>query len=214
MVLGRLRNAVNPLKHALAAPFIAFQVHPNTVSLLGIPLAVIAAYFIAVPHWGLALVFLVLTPIPDFVDGTVARSLNLRSNWGNYLQTVIDRVIELILFAGFSVHYSFASVLALGFGALSSYAKARVGLVIVTDNRDWPAMGENADKKVLLMLGVALSLFVPRVAGVNVIEGALYVAALISFTGTVQRMLYAKKLIKEAEQKGHVLPYIKEGKER
>ena len=42
----------------------------------------------------------------------------------------------------------------------------------------------------------------------------MYFIALISAIGSVQRMIYAKGLIKEAEKKGTLLPYIKKNKER
>ena len=42
----------------------------------------------------------------------------------------------------------------------------------------------------------------------------MYFIALISLIGSIQRMFYAKNLIKEAEKKGTLLPYIKQKKER
>jgi hypothetical protein len=52
------------------------------------------------------------------------------------------------------------------------------------------------------------------VGGYNVLEAALWLIALISAIGCVQRMAYAKGLIREAEKKGALLPYIKKRKER
>ncbi|MDD4251214.1 MAG: hypothetical protein PHX27_03415, partial [Candidatus ainarchaeum sp.] len=102
-----------------------------------------------------------------------------------------------------------ASVLALGFSMLSSYAKPRVALIIITDNRDWPAIGEHGDKLLLVLIALFLASI-----GFYVIEYFLYLIAVISFIGTIQRMFYAKKLISEAEKKGSLLPYIKNKKER
>ena len=92
---------------------------------------------------------------------------------------------------------------------ISSYAKPRVGLIIVTDNRDWPAIGEHADKLIVLLFGLFLAAL-----GYNYLEYFLYFIALISLIGSIQRMFYAKNLIKEAEKKGTLLPYIKQKKER
>ena len=64
-------------------------------------------------------------------------------------------------------------------------------------------------KLILILLALVLA-----VIGYNFIEVFLYLIAIISSIGSVQRMLYAKGLIKEAEKKGNLLPYIKQRKER
>ncbi|HPM86328.1 MAG TPA: hypothetical protein PLI99_04495, partial [archaeon] len=76
-------------------------------------------------------------------------------------------------------------------------------------NRDWPAIGEHADKLIILLVGLLLA-----VLGFNYLEYFLYLIALISAIGSVQRIIYARGLIKEAERKGTLLPYIKKNKER
>ncbi|MEK6821521.1 MAG: CDP-alcohol phosphatidyltransferase family protein, partial [archaeon] len=155
-----------------------------------------------------------LSGVWDAIDGTVARALNLQSLWGNYFETMIDKLVEIIVFVGLAFVAPVAAIAALGLGLLSSYAKPRVALVIITDNRDWPAIGEHADKMVLLWLGVLVSVFVPFVNGWRVIEITLGLIALISLIGTIQRMQYAKRLIADAEKEGTILPYLKSGKER
>ena len=71
---------------------------------------------------------------------------------GNYFETMIDKFVDFIMLGSLCVFYPLASVLALGTSMISSYAKPRVGLIIVTDNRDWPAIGEHADKLIVLLL--------------------------------------------------------------
>ncbi|MCX6803167.1 MAG: hypothetical protein NTY48_01200, partial [Candidatus Diapherotrites archaeon] len=100
-------------------------------------------------------------------------------------------------------------LLALGFSMVSSYAKPRVALIIITDNRDWPAIGEHADKLVIVLVGLLLAF-----AGLNILWILLYFIAAIGLIGTLQRIAYAKGLITEAEKKGSLLPYIKKKKER
>lgn len=210
-MLSIFRSVSKSISKALAFPFIALKIHPNLVSLLGIPLAILAAYFLSVQDFFLALIFLILTPIMDMIDGTVARELNLTSNWGNYFETMVDKVVEVIIFFGFATLFPFAAILALGFRLLESYAKPRVALVIIADNRDWPAIGEHADVFFLLILGVFASIFSPMIYGIHVAEFILYGVAIISLIGLIQRMMYAKKLILEAEKNQTLLPYIQKG---
>jgi len=210
-MISKFRGATKPFAEILAKPFIWLRVDPNLVSVFGLVFALIGVYFVAQQNWVFAFVFFLLAPAMDLIDGSVARALNKRSNWGNYFETMIDKFVDFAMLGSFVFVPGLAlgSVLALGFSAISSYAKPRVALIIITDNRDWPAIGEHADKLILVLAALLLAAL-----GFNYIEWFLYLVALISAVGSVQRMIYAKGLIVEAEKKGALLPYIKKKKER
>lgn len=210
-MLSSLRGVIKPLAKVLAAPFIYFRADPNMVSVLGLVFAIIGAFFVVWENWLLALVFFALAPLMDLIDGEVARAQNKRSNWGNYFETMIDKFVDLAMIGSFAFVPGLAvpAVLALGFSAISSYAKPRVALIIITDNRDWPAIGEHADKLIIILVALLLATL-----GLNIIGLLLCFAAVICAVGAVQRMIYAYALIKEAEKKGTLLPYIKKKKER
>ncbi len=210
-MISKLRNSIAPLQGILAWPFIKLKISPNTISVLGLVLALIGAYFVSQQQWLIAFVFFVLAPIMDFIDGKVARTLKMVSNWGNYFETMIDKFVDFAMLGSFVFvpGLEIPALLALGFSMLSSYAKPRVALIIITDNRDWPAIGEHADKLVLVLVALLLAAI-----NFNYINYFLYIIIIISAVGTLQRMLYAKKLIGEAEKKGTLLPYIKKRKER
>jgi len=208
-MISRTRSKIGFLQNIVAAPFIALKVHPNIVSLLGLVFALIGAYYVYTQNWPLALLFFILAPLMDIADGKTARELKKVSNWGNYFETMIDKLIEFVMIGSFVFFFPFAVVLALGLSSIVSFAKPRVALIIITDNRDWPGIGEHAEKILLIIVAVAVT-----AVGYNFIEYFLYFIALISVIGLIQRMTFAKKLIKEAEKKGKLLPYIKQKKER
>lgn len=213
-MLGRLlRNVLKPLFCMLAQPFIDLRINPMWVTLVGVPFAGAAAYAYATQRWEWALVLVPLSTLWDAIDGTVARAQGKQSLWGNYFETMIDKLVEIVLFIGLAFIAPVAAIAALGFGLWSSYAKPRVALVIITDNRDWPAIGEHADKLVILWVGTVWA-FLNQPAAIEILTYTLWLIAIISFIGTIQRMSYAKKLIHEAEKKGTILPYLKQGKER
>lgn len=214
-MISGLRSKIKPLQNILAWPFIKLKINPNVVSLIGLLFALIGAYFITGQNWFLGFVFFLLAPLMDLIDGTVARALNKTSNFGNYFETMIDKFVDFVMFSSFILFYPLAAIFALGMSLISSYAKPRVGLIIITDNRDWPAIGEHADKLIILLFSLLLvSFFGTNLFGFEIIEVALYLIAIISFIGIIQRMIYAKLLINEAEKKGTLLPYIKNKKER
>ena len=214
-MISKLRGKIGFLQNVLAWPFIKLKISPNTISVIGLILAIIGVYFVTQRNWSLAFVFFLLAPAMDLIDGTVARALSKKSNFGNYFETMIDKMVDFAMLGSFVLLFPVASVLAVGFSALSSYAKPRVALIIVADNHDWPAIGEHADKLLIILLVLLLASFgITNLFGFNIIELGLYLIALISAIGTVQRIIYAKKLIKKAEKKGTLLPYIKKNKER
>jgi len=210
-MISKIRGNVGSLQRILSAPFIWLRVDPNIVSILGLVFAIIGAFFVTQQNWLPALIFFILAPAMDLADGAVARALNKRSNWGNYFETMIDKLVDFAMLGSFVFvpGLAAASVLALGFSAVSSYAKPRVALIIITDNHDWPAIGEHADKLVLILVALLLAAL-----GIDLIVWFLYLIALICAIGSVQRMIYAKGLIRVAEKKGNLLPYIKKRKER
>lgn len=212
-MLGQLRSLFKPLFHALAFPFIALRISPTWVTLMGIPFALACAYAYVQHDFWLALLLLPLSGVWDAIDGTVARAQKKESLWGNYFETMVDKLIEIIIFIGLAFIAPIAAIAALGFGLLSSYAKPRVALVIITDNHDWPAIGEHADKLVILFAGTLWAALNPF-SGVEILTFTLWLVALVSLVGCFQRVFYAKNLIHLAQKNGSILPYLKKGKER
>ncbi|MFH0970788.1 MAG: CDP-alcohol phosphatidyltransferase family protein [Candidatus Diapherotrites archaeon] len=212
-MLGQFRSFFKPFFGLLATPFIWLKINPNLVSLFALPFAGYAAFAYSTGQYAPALIGLLLASVWDGVDGTVARVQGKQTLWGNYFETMIDKLVEILLFLGLAIMHPLAGVAALGFSLWSSYAKPRVALVIITDNRDWPAIGEHADKLVLLFLATLLSVVFPSFS-FQIIEYGLWAIAFVSFIGTLQRMGYARNLIRIAEKEGTVLPYLKAGKER
>ncbi|MDD3159533.1 MAG: CDP-alcohol phosphatidyltransferase family protein [Candidatus ainarchaeum sp.] len=210
-MLSKLRPHIKLIQYFLSWPFIKLKISPNLISISGLFFALIGAYFVYQQNFLLAFLFFLIAPTMDLIDGTVARALNKVSNWGNYFETMIDKFVDFIMIGSFVFipGLEIPSILALGFSMLSSYAKPRVALIIIADNHDWPAIGEHADKLIIVFIGLLLAFF-----GYNYLNFALYLIALISLIGTIQRIIYAKKLIKTAEKKGTLLPYIKNKKER
>ncbi|VVB99542.1 CDP-alcohol phosphatidyltransferase [uncultured archaeon] len=208
-MLGKIRQGTRHFAEAVAKPFAALGINPNIFSFLAIPLAIIAAYFIASQNFLFAFIFSCLAVSIDLFDGAVARLQEKESLFGNYFETMVDKVVEIILFIACAFMYPVAASCALGFSMLNSYAKPRVGLVIITDNRDWPAIGEHAERMILLLLGLLASVFSVSIAGIKGLEIFLLAIAIVALIGSVQRILYAKKLIEEAEKAGTVLPYLK-----
>lgn len=208
-MLGLLRGRTKNFAKVIASPFAALGINPNLFSFAAIPLSIAAAYFISKQDFSPAFFLAGLAVSIDLFDGAVAELQNRKTLFGNYFETMVDKLVEIIMFIGTSFIHPLASVCALGFSMLASYAKPRAALVIITDNRDWPAIGEHAERMILLLMGLLLSAFNVSVGGFEALEVFLWLIALVALVGTVQRILYAKGLIEEAEKTGNILPYLR-----
>lgn len=208
-MLGRLRPAVSQFVRIIAYPFAAAKINPNLFSAFALPLALAAAYFISLQQFHPAFILALLAVSIDLFDGAVARLQNRQTLFGNYFESMVDKAVEIILFIGCAFLFPLAAICTLGFSMLASYAKPRAGLVIITDNRDWPAIGEHSERMLLLLLGIFLSIFSVVFSGMRALEFFLWAVAAVALIGSVQRIFYAKSLIEEAQRKGNVLPYLK-----
>ncbi|MFH1390989.1 MAG: CDP-alcohol phosphatidyltransferase family protein [Candidatus Diapherotrites archaeon] len=208
-MLGSLRPHTKAFTEAVARPFAAIGFPPTLFTLLGPLFALYAGFFILQEKFAEAFVLTLIAISIDMFDGSVARLQKKDSLFGNYFETMIDKVVEIILFISVAFLHPIAAIFALAFSLLNSYAKPRVALVIITDNRDWPGLGEHSERMLLLLAGIFLSIFSFNYFGFPVLEASLWLIAIIAFIGSAQRIFFAKKLIEEAEQKGNVLPYLK-----
>jgi len=208
-MLGKLRPLTKKFTNLIAKPFAKIGFPPIAFTLIGPILTILAGFFIIQEKFFEGFIFALLGISIDLFDGAVARQQNKATLFGNYFETMIDKVVEMILFISTAVLFPLASIFALAFSMLNSYAKPRVALVIITDNRDWPAIGEHSERMILLLAGILLSFFSIELFGLKILEVSLWTITLLAGIGSIQRIAYAKKLIKEAEQRGTVLPYLK-----
>ncbi len=208
MLGKKLRNRLSGFFALLAKPLSILPISPNKFTFLAVPLSITAAWFIYSQNLALALAFVILAVMVDVLDGSFAERKKMKSSFGNYFDAVIDKVVECAFYIGFVFLSPLMAILALAGTMLESYAKPRVGLVIVTDNHDWKAIGERSDRLLALIIGMAIAVLIPQNQEV-VISAVLGIIFAMTMTGFVQRVHYAKKLIKKAEKEGNLLPYLK-----
>ncbi len=144
----------------------------------------------------------------DFFDGSFAEAKNQKSFFGNYFDAVVDKIVEAFIYFGLAFNYPLLAFLCFSTTMLVSYAKPRVALVIETDNHDWPAIGERADRLILLLGGLLVVEFI-QFYSFDLIQIILGLIVLVNSIGFIQRITYAKNLIKKAEKTGKILPYLK-----
>jgi len=202
-MLGQLRATVNPLKKLLAAPLARAGIAPLTVTLAALPLSLASAALLLGGRPLAAAAVACAASLTDFLDGAVARAQGRTSAAGNYLEAMVDRVVEIILLLALGWFFPWPAAFALATSMLVSYAKPRVALVIPTDNRDWPGLGDHCDRLLLIVLAMASC-----AVSVTVPAALLWVLSGVASIGAWQRIRYALELVAEAEREQRVLPGV------
>jgi CDP-diacylglycerol--glycerol-3-phosphate 3-phosphatidyltransferase len=186
--VGRIAD---PLVNAL----LAAGVTPNAVTLTG-TVGVVAAALVFFPQGmffvgTLVITFFVLT---DTIDGALARKLGITSPFGGWLDSTCDRIADGAIFGGLALWYAGQSDVLLAVtlfvlvsSQVISYEKARaegVGLTCNVGIMDRPA------RLILALVAVGLTgLGIPD----ELLAGALWLLAGLSFVTVVQRALEVKK---------------------
>ena len=165
-------------------PFVSrIRVEPDALTVLGVLVSLLAGWAFASGTPWLAGLLMMLAGFFDLIDGVVARSQGTASRAGAFFDSTMDRVSDLLIFAGLGVYYtglgSTGGALlvfwALTASVMTSYVRARAEAELHELSAGYM---ERAERCVVLILG-ALTGF---------IEIALVVVALGATATSVQRM--------------------------
>jgi len=208
-MLGRIRENIKPLLIKIAKAISIIPLTADQFTFLAIPLGGVAAYFLATENYFYGLIFVIVAIVMDLLDGSFAIAKDQKSFFGNYFDAIVDKIVEALIYLGLAFNYPLLAFICFSTTMLNSYAKPRVALVIETDNHDWPAIGDRADRLLLLIIGLLIANLI-TIKDIDLVQITLGIIAIVTLIGFIQRILYAKNLIKKAEKEGKILPYLKE----
>ncbi len=121
-----------PLR-AIIRACVVLRIHPNVLTLVGVLVNVGAAWALGLRRFVLAGTIMIVANIFDFIDGKVAHQLQLKSRFGAFWDSTLDRFSDLALLVGLIYLYSkmartdyvMIAALTLIFSIMTSYARAR-----------------------------------------------------------------------------------------
>jgi CDP-diacylglycerol--glycerol-3-phosphate 3-phosphatidyltransferase len=188
------RGFVQPLAVALARA----GIQANWLTYLGFGLNVVVAVLVAQGWIGIGgAVFLIVNAL-DFLDGAVARAAGTAGAFGAFLDSVLDRYSEAVVFVGLIVWYSrqddtFAvvvSALALAGSFMVSYCRARAeGLGLDCE----VGLLQRPERIVVLGVGLMLAEYTHPL----VLVAVLIALALLTNVTAAQRMRHVARLYQE-----------------
>jgi CDP-diacylglycerol--glycerol-3-phosphate 3-phosphatidyltransferase len=182
---GNWRAAVDrglvPIGHSLRRTGVTADV----VTTIGILMATVAAVAIALGNLRLGLLFLVLTGVPDALDGAVAKASGTSSLRGAYFDSVSDRLTDALLFGGVAWYLAteepgrimMLPVAVMVAAMLVSYQRAKA------ESLGFDAKGgimERAERFIVLGFGLLFS---------ELLIGVLWVMLVLTVVTAVQRFV-------------------------
>jgi phosphatidylglycerophosphate synthase len=200
MIDGFFKKHIDPLWEYPARGLVRLGLTANQVTVLGLVLVAgsCAAYFWHRSSLALGLL-LALSFAADSLDGAVARLRDQCSSFGGYLDAVVDRYQEVLVFLTLAAASGdwLPACLALVGSLLTSYAKARVAIERPVSNDGWPDLFERLERIIfvcaLLVLDGVLGML--TTASLPVLSWGLWILAAATNATAVQRFLRARRLL-------------------
>jgi CDP-diacylglycerol--glycerol-3-phosphate 3-phosphatidyltransferase len=173
-----------PLRAVIRAS-VALGIHPNTLTLIGVLVNVVAAVELGLDYFAVAGVIMIVANIFDFIDGKVAHITGKVTEFGAFWDSTLDRFSDIALFLGLiylyadlrRTDYVMVASLAMMFSIMTSYARARAESLI---QKCKVGFMERPERIVLFMIGA----FTDRMAAV------LWVILVLSIFTVADRIYY------------------------
>ncbi|MFX1319068.1 MAG: CDP-alcohol phosphatidyltransferase family protein [Promethearchaeota archaeon] len=189
----RLRRVFGPLVRFLARGFIRLNISPNWISAMAFFFACVATLFLILYQWVIIYGLLVFVAgLLDGVDGEVARQTDRASQAGGFLDSVLDRLADVIVLVPFlwlpnpfpewGLSWWWVTTAIIGV-ILVSYARSRAQAAGVTDTD--VGLAARSERLFILVLASLLSFFYPPILYLGLI-----VVAILSHLTVVYRVLY------------------------
>jgi len=201
--------AGNWVLRGLVRVLAGIRVHPNVLTSIGLAINAIGASLFARGQFVTGGFVVLLGAVFDLVDGPVARRSNRVTRFGGFLDSVLDRHSDLILFMGLLVYYAsinrffyiVLTAIAMTASVMISYTRARSENVIPSCKVGFL---ERPERIVLILIGA----FFDRMAPV------LWVIAVLGNVTVIHRIVHTwneTKRLDEAEQQAHAEPAKERG---
>ena len=182
---GNFRKGVDKVLDPIGVLLSRIGVTANALTATGIVIAGIGSVFIGQGRLFLGFIFLILTGLPDALDGAVAKASGTSSVRGAFLDSVSDRVTDILLFCGIAWYLAsnepgrimMLPVAVMGAAMLISYQRAKA------ESLGFDAKGgimERAERFIVLALGLLIS---------NILIPVLWVMLILTLTTAIQRFI-------------------------
>ena len=180
------------------------RVTPNQVSMLSFVVTILAAIFFMMPNWWLRVFGVILLQIGfalDCSDGEIARIKNMSSKFGAWLDSISDRIKEMIMFGALTYFWWSENHMVFGvvIGAAAMVLWLMVGYLREAKKSSWPTTrtAEFYITENIYLGTVDITIYAVSIAVILNLEIYLLILIiLVSIPLIIRQILSAKKLSK------------------
>ena len=170
MIKARIGERLDAAVQRVCPFLFRHPLNPNLLSVLGVLISLCGAVSFARGALPLGGVLLFLGGFFDLADGAVARHHGTSSSFGAFLDSTLDRIVDMAILLGILMHYAKVGDLSLALLAglasittvMVSYTKARAESIVSDFNGGIMERGE----RVLFLVAGALTGYLPLCLGV------------------------------------------------
>ncbi len=189
-MLDNIKESVRYAVRPLARKFVT--VNPNTLTISGLLISLVSAFFFARGEVLTAGALLLLGGFFDAFDGAVARENNRITRFGGFLDSICDRFADAAVIIG--AMYGnltavspfpgwFLGTMALLGSLMVSYTRARAEAAGAGAS---VGVGDRAARVMIIVFGAFL----------NIVNWAILLVAILSFITVFQRIVHVRKILK------------------
>lgn len=186
---GNMREQVDRGVQPVGAALVSMGITADMMTIAGIAMSAAAAIVIGSGNLVIGLVLMVLTGLPDLLDGAIAKAAGTSSTRGAYFDSVSDRLTDIMLFCGVAWYLSdtregqihMLPVAVMGLAIMISYQRAKA------ESLGFDAKGglmERAERFIALGVGLFLGSF-----NVTLLLAVLWIMFALTAITAVQRFL-------------------------
>ncbi len=161
-MLSRLKHTVDGWLRQPANWLIEHNVTPNTLTLVGLTIGVVAAIVIAFGFFVPGGVLILIAGFVDMLDGAVARRGRNTTHFGATIDSISDRYVDSILLLGFGiagVNWLYVGVALMG-SLLVRYVRAKAEALKIPCTA---GIAERSERLIILAVGCLVGYAEPAV---------------------------------------------------
>ncbi len=193
------RHPVSRFLYGVINPVITYieknvKVSPDLITGIGLLISMPSAYFYAVGKTAVGSIILTIASIFDVMDGRIAERQGKMSRFGSFLDSTVDRFVELFIFIGFTYLYinegrlifSYISIIYITGSFLTSYTRAKI-----------ESLGEKGGVGFVQRFERIFIIIMTGFFGKEALFWGIVVVSLASYITVFYRIYYAKKVLKD-----------------
>jgi CDP-diacylglycerol--glycerol-3-phosphate 3-phosphatidyltransferase len=199
---GRIKKIFEPIALAMGRAGLT----PNGLTLLGFAITTVGAVLVGLQLWVIGGLVVFFGGVFDMFDGTLARATGKASTFGAFMDSVFDKLGEIIVFLGVIAGMQAAgaadppvlvAAAAMGASIMVSYARAKSDGLGYSSGMGLAAVGvmPREIRLVIISLGIVLT---GTSIGISAIEFALGVILVGAVITVIQRILFVRSQAKSA----------------